>query len=184
LPLLGEESVAESFLAVHEALSERHFDHYEVSNFARPGDRARHNLGYWRGDDYLGLGVGAWGTMTTGGRRMRYRNTPVADRYLESGKKWATANLERAGTGELVSDVEVIDAETALAERLMLGLRLAEGIDVESAARDLGAEPWPASRLHAVERLAARGRVVREGSRLRIPIEAWLLADGTIAEIM
>src|SRR5262249_45083034 len=154
------------------------------SNYARAGHTARHNLGYWHGDDYLGLGLGAWGTVTTEGRRMRYRNTAVAERYLTGSGEWGTGGLERAGSGRLGSEVEDSDAKTELAERLMLGLRLAEGVDVEEAARKAGAEPWPAARRRAVERMIERGRIVREGSRLRIPVEAWLHADGTIAEVM
>jgi putative oxygen-independent coproporphyrinogen III oxidase len=184
LPLLRDQAVADSFDAVHDALTERGFDHYEVSNYARDGDTARHNLGYWRGDDYIGLGLGAWGTVTERGRRVRYRNTAVADRYISGKDDWATVDLDAAGPGNLVSEIEVIDAETELAERLMLGLRLAEGIDVESAARNVGVDPWPPQRRRAVDRMLERGRLVREGSRLRIPVEAWLHADGTIAEVM
>jgi oxygen-independent coproporphyrinogen-3 oxidase len=159
--------VAESFEAVHATLTKRGFEHYEVSNFARDGHTARHNLGYWHGDDYLGLGLGAWGTVTTDGRRLRYRNTAVAERYLAGDGDWATADLERAGPGSLVSEVEVIDAKTELAERLMLGLRLAEGVDVDEAARASGAEAWPPARRRAVEQLIERGRLAQEGSRLR-----------------
>jgi len=181
LPLLAETAVADSFVSVHEALTSLGFDHYEISNFARGGDVARHNVGYWRGDDYLGVGVGAWGTITEEGRRIRYRNTPVVDRYLAGAETWTSAELDRAG---LISELEPIDAPTALAERMMLGLRLAEGVDVESVAAELGAAPWPASRTRAVDRLVARGRLVRDGPRLRIPVEQWLFADGTIAELM
>ncbi|HEX7671919.1 MAG TPA: radical SAM family heme chaperone HemW [Polyangiaceae bacterium] len=183
LPLVGEDVVADSFVALHETLTARGFEHYEVSNYGVPGSFARHNLGYWRGDDYLGLGCGAWGTVTVGKKRVRYRNTPVPDRYVGSALEWAGTDLERSGSGELVSELEVLSPENRFAERLMLGLRLAEGLDVEAAAQDTGVEAWPASRLRAVERLSSRGRVLREGPRLRIPHEAWLLADGTIAEI-
>jgi oxygen-independent coproporphyrinogen-3 oxidase len=185
LPLLGEQTVAESFQAVHEVLSGAGFEHYEVSNYARGGHTARHNLGYWRGDDYVGLGLGAWGTtVTDGGRRVRYRNTAVAERYISGKDDWATIELDDAGPGRLVSEVEAIDAQTELSERLMLGLRLAEGIDVEAAAREVGVDPWPPERRRAVDRMIERGRLVREGPRLRIPVEAWLHADGTIAEVM
>jgi len=181
LPLLAETAVADSFVSVHDALTSLGFDHYEISNFARGGDVARHNVGYWRGDDYLGVGVGAWGTITEEGRRIRYRNTPVVDRYLAGAEAWTSAELDRAG---LISELEPIDAPTALAERMMLGLRLAEGVDVESVAAELGVDPWPASRNRAVDRLVARGRLVRDGPRLRIPAEQWLFADVTIAELM
>jgi oxygen-independent coproporphyrinogen-3 oxidase len=184
LPLLGDDVVADSFLALHDALTALGFEHYEISNYAMPGARAEHNVGYWTGRDYVGVGCGAYGTVTTERGRVRYRNTTVPDRYLSSTEAWATVNLDCAGPGELVAHLEPLDPATDLAERLMLGLRLAEGVDVEAAARATGAVAWPSARIRSVERLAARGRIVREGPRLRIPHEAWLLADGTIAELL
>ena len=188
LPLLGEDAVADSFLGVSEILRGAGFEHYEISNFARDGHTARHNLGYWRGDDYLGLGCGAWGTVTSSAdgadERVRYRNTPSPERYLAGAGEWRDANLREANSGALQRDVEPIDAATALRERLMLGLRLADGLDVERAARDVGAEPWPEDRARAVERLLARGRLERCEGRLRVPRDQWLFADGTIAELL
>jgi oxygen-independent coproporphyrinogen-3 oxidase len=184
LPLLGEAAVADSFVAVEEALESAGFVHYEISNYARDGHLARHNVGYWRGADYLGLGTGAWGTYTMSGRRIRYRNTPSPERYLAGLARWATIDLEDAKSGELVAEVEPIDPETALRERLMLGLRLQDGLDVDLAARELGVQAWTPARERAASRLEARGRLKRAGSRLWIPKPAWLFADGTIADLM
>jgi putative oxygen-independent coproporphyrinogen III oxidase len=182
LPLLGEDLVADSFVAVEAALERAGFVHYEISNYARDGHVARHNVGYWRGADYLGLGTGAWGTYSTPQRRIRYRNTPSPDRYLGGQGRWTTIDLE--ATSELVSDVEPIEPETALRERLMLGLRLKDGLDVERAAAELGVPSWTAARERAVGRLLEQGRLHRDGSRLWIPKSAWLFADGTISELM
>ena len=183
LPLLHDDLVAESFLAVDTALAEAGFEHYEISNFARAGHVSRHNLGYWHGRDYLGLGCGAWGTVTLrDGRRTRYRNSPEPATYLRAAAE--SNDPFRATVGGLVSETEVIDPETAMRERIMLGLRLAGGIDVEHAARSLGVEPWPPAREQAAARLVARDRLVRDGPILRIPPHAWLVADGTIAELL
>src|SRR4051812_9571580 len=65
LPLAEEGMVADSFFAVDEGLSEAGFEHYEISNYAAPHERSRHNLGYWQGHDYLGLGCGAFGALGT-----------------------------------------------------------------------------------------------------------------------
>src|SRR5690606_34737842 len=66
LPLLPEETVARCFRAIESTLSERGLSHYEISNYAKPGHEARHNLGYWKGRHYLGVGCGAWGTIPSG----------------------------------------------------------------------------------------------------------------------
>jgi putative oxygen-independent coproporphyrinogen III oxidase len=182
LPLLGEDLVADSFVAVEAALERAGFVHYEISNYARDGHVARHNVGYWRGADYLGLGTGAWGTYSTPERRIRYRNTPSPDRYLGGQGRWTTIDLE--ATSELVSEVEPIEPETALRERLMLGLRLKDGLDVERAAAELGVPAWTAARERAVGRLLEQGRLHRDGPRLWIPKAAWLFADGAISELM
>jgi putative oxygen-independent coproporphyrinogen III oxidase len=63
LPLLEDTLVGQSFTAVHDTLAECGLQHYEISNFARPGRQSRHNLGYWRGEPYLGIGLGAFGTL-------------------------------------------------------------------------------------------------------------------------
>ncbi len=184
LPLLGDDVVADSFTAVHGALSDRSFAHYEISNYARHGHEARHNLGYWRGDDYLGLGCGAWGTVRVGGERIRYRNTPSPDRYVLRATEPPSHRDPYAGPSGRVTEVERLAPDTELRERLMLGLRLASGVDVEEAARAVGAEPWPEERARNVERLVGKGRLLRDGSRLVIPPGAWLFADGTIAELL
>jgi oxygen-independent coproporphyrinogen-3 oxidase len=169
LPLLGDDLIADSFLSVDEGLAKLGFEHYEISNFAREGHVAEHNLGYWHGDDYLGLGTGAWGTLTTDQGRVRYRNTPSPERYL-------------AGQNQI--ETEPIDAETALKERILLGLRLASGVDLEREARALGVAAWSREREIAAERLVKRGRLERNGHCLKVPKSAWLFADGTIAELL
>lgn len=179
LPLLDEAQVADSFVAVDSALTEAGFEHYEISNFARGGDVSRHNLGYWRGHDYLGLGTGAWGTVTLPQGRVRYRTTPSPERFLAS-------RFERPFEEalETTAVVEPLDAETSLRERIMLGLRLAEGIDLDASANELAVEALPTSRRRALERLTTQGRLVIEGHRLRIPKAQWLFADGIISELL
>ncbi len=115
---------------------------YETANFCRePGSargrdlRARHNLGYWLGRDYLGLGVGAVSTVDG----LRRRNLPSLGRYLGALRAGAAPPRE----------LEPIDAETKTRERLLLGLRLDEPLSLGSVAGVLDRG--------AAERLAARG---------------------------
>lgn len=178
LPKVEDDVMARSFEAVGEALSARGLRRYEVSNYGRPGAESRHNLGYWRGHDYLGLGCAAFGTLSRPtaedpGAGLRYRNAPNPERYLGRARRGDFAAHER----------EELSGETRLRERIMLGLRLVEGLDLEGAAAALGVEPWPSERRRAAERLVARGRLAIEGGRLRVPEEAWLFADGTAVEL-
>ena len=173
LPLADDGRVADALLAIHEALEGEGFTHYEISNYARPGEEARHNLGYWRGDEYLGLGCAAVGMVRDGAEGHRWRNDPDPRRYAE----------KLAAGADPATFHEALDADALLRERIMLGLRMAEGLDLERAARDLGAEAWPAERAKAAAWLEARGRLTREAGRLRIPAHAWLLADDTAARL-
>jgi oxygen-independent coproporphyrinogen-3 oxidase len=178
LPLADDGASVETFFALHEALEARGLAHYEVSNYAAPGHASRHNLGYWRGHRYLGLGCAAVGMIRTSRGALRYRNQPLPARYQEAAA--AAPTLEPGGLSE---SVEPLDGETLLRERIMLGLRLAGGFDLEQAAAELGVDPWPAARARAAERMVQRGRLLREGGRLRVPLSAWALADGTAAEL-
>jgi oxygen-independent coproporphyrinogen-3 oxidase len=169
LPLAEEGEVAEAFLAIDEALVARGFAHYEVSNYGKPGQRARHNLGYWRGDEYLGLGCAAVGfVLTRAGEGIRYRNEVDPERYIA-----AAAGLP----------VETLDASTLMRERIMLGLRVEEGLDVAATGDLLGVAGWTPARERAAEWLVRRGRVVREGTRIRIPRDARLWTDDTAARL-
>ena len=101
---------------------------YEVSNHARPGAECRHNLVYWRYEDYVGVGPGAHGRLTLGGAK-------TATRQEKLPETWLARVRERGhGTAERVA----VAPEDAAAEALMMGLRLAAGIDDARFARETG----------------------------------------------
>lgn len=180
LPLLDDDHVAASFRAIEAALEERGFEHYETSNYARLGHRSEHNLGYWRGAPYLGLGAGAFGTLTYRGETLRYRNTPAIERYLALSESSEEALFAESA---LVSSVEKLDGRALLTERLMLGLRIAEGVNVARAS-DSGEPFWNPARERRVERLIAAGRLERNGDVLRVTREGRLFVDGVVLELL
>jgi oxygen-independent coproporphyrinogen-3 oxidase len=175
LPLCEDSTMAASFFAIDDALGSAGFEHYEVSNYALPGQRSQHNLGYWTGRDYLGLGCGAYGTISSSdGRARRYRNPKGPHEYVLHA---------RAGDLDRIGEDEILDGPTRLRERIMLGLRMKDGFDLEEAACEVGAEPYPNGRRPALEKLESRGRVVRQGSHLRVPRDAWIWVDDTAAAL-
>jgi putative oxygen-independent coproporphyrinogen III oxidase len=117
--VLPEEETA---VALFELTQDRLFAHglpaYEISNHARPGAKCRHNLTYWRYQDYVGIGPGAHGRLTRSGTKHATRQHRLPERWL--------AAVEAAGTG--LEEVATIDRETAVEEMLMMGLRLVEGV--------------------------------------------------------
>jgi putative oxygen-independent coproporphyrinogen III oxidase len=166
LPLAEDGAVADAFIAIDDALTGRGFRHYEISNYAKPGEEARHNLGYWRGEEYLGLGCGAFGFTRTGSRGLRYRNEIDPARYVHEAP-----HQER----------EELDASALLRERIMLGLRIEDGFDLAAAGDDLGIDAFTTERRRAIDTLVTRKRLTITGTHLCIPRPAWLFADDTAA---
>jgi putative oxygen-independent coproporphyrinogen III oxidase len=161
------------FEQVVDALTDAGYRWYETANFCLSGERAagrdlrsRHNLAYWRGCDYLGIGVGAVSTVA-GERR---RNLPGLTRYL---------GALSSGT-QPPREVEELDDETRAREQLMLGLRLDEPLRLELLA--------PALDRRAVERLTRKGLVelaaTNGGGTLTLTRRGRFLGGGVTAEIM
>ena len=92
---------------------------YEVSNHARPGNESKHNLIYWRGGDYVGIGPGAHGRLTVNGTRW-------ATEHYKQPEAWLRYAVETSGEKTRFS----LDAQDVAEERLIMGLRLSEGLDV------------------------------------------------------
>lgn len=173
--------VAEAFLAVSEELTSRGYEHYEVSNFARPGHRCEHHGWVWGGGAYVGLGAGAVGCVAhEGGRTVRYRNRRDAGEYqravwMEAGGAWWE---------QVEEETEELTAEMRFAERVLLGLRQADGVDLGAVAAELGVQGWTRSRERRAAELQRRGRLEREGGRVRIPRRAWLWENDTAAGLI
>ena len=109
----------ELYDTTQETLSARGFPAYEISNHARPGAECRHNLVYWRGDEYAGIGPGAHGRLEIGERRFATATEKRPEAWL--------MRVEALGHGLIVD--EALTAEERADEYLLMGLRLAEGID-------------------------------------------------------
>ena len=140
---------------------------YEISNHARPGAESRHNLTYWRYGDYAGIGPGAHGRRT-GMRTVRHKKP---ENYLSA--------MARNGHGMV--EEESLSTVEAAKEALVMGLRLAEGIDPGSLARRIGV-----GRLvdeAAVDRVAAHDLIVRTGPRIATTEAGRLVLDAILAEI-
>lgn len=121
IPMPDPDRAADLFDLTSAVTADLGLPAYEISNHAVPGAESRHNLTYWRYGDYVGLGAGAHGRFSLDGGRKR---VTIAERMPET---WAS-RVEAAGHG--VVEEEWLDAEAQGDEMLLMGLRLAEGIDV------------------------------------------------------
>jgi putative oxygen-independent coproporphyrinogen III oxidase len=173
LPRLPDDDVARLFEAVDRLADELGMEHYEVSNYACPGERGRHNERYWRGEHYVGLGAGAVGCTPRGrGEVVRYKNVYDVRAYLEAGARGARPPEE----------IEALSAEDRVREGLMLGLRTSDGVDLVALEARVGVDPRR-GRERAIARAVSRGALVDEGVRLRIPKARWLVADDIVASL-
>jgi putative oxygen-independent coproporphyrinogen III oxidase len=118
LALPEEEIAAALFEMTQDRLAAHGLPAYEISNHARHGAECRHNLAYWRYHDYVGIGPGAHGRLTSDGTKFAMRQRRLPENWL--------AAVEAAGTG--IEEMVAIDRDTAVEEMLMMGLRLVEGV--------------------------------------------------------
>jgi oxygen-independent coproporphyrinogen-3 oxidase len=151
------EQMDDYFERVVAALTGAGYRWYETANFCRDGRRSEHNLGYWLGRDYLGIGVGAVSTLGN----ERRRNTPKLAGYLQ---------------GHYAREIELLDDETRARERVMLGLRLDEPLPVRGLRSALDA-----AGLARAERL---GLAVDSGETLALTRRGRFLGGGVTAEIL
>ncbi|MFG0307013.1 MAG: radical SAM family heme chaperone HemW [Phycisphaerales bacterium JB040] len=157
---------------VLETVRSHGFERYEVSNFALPGAECRHNLAYWRQDNWLAAGPSASGHLD--GRR--WKNTPRLDTYL---------GFDDAGFAPIV-DHETPDAARNLAERIMTGIRLHEGLDAPGLLQDASAiGPGASDRLRRqAERHRSNGWLEETGPRWRLTDAGYLFADRVAGDLM
>jgi len=172
LKVSPDETYAALFAAIEERLGQAGFGHYEVSNYAKPGQESRHNQHYWRGGAYLGIGAAAVGCLESGpGDARRWRNQPLPERYM----------AQVAGP-EMEESEEHLGPDEMLEEAVMLGLRTAAGVDLAAAHRRAGVD-LRAGREARIARHVATGSLLDDGSRLRVPRERWIVLDGIVADL-
>lgn len=157
----SDDLITDIYASLCSTLYSAGYEHYEISNFAKPGMRSKHNSAYWDGTPYLGLGPGAHSLDINGVRRYvpcdikAYIDTPEAAALVDEENEAGQAN-----------------------DMIMTGLRTSAGLNLSCL---------PASQrecvLASAERWMSSGVVVRDGQRLTIPEEHWLLSDAVIRDL-
>jgi putative oxygen-independent coproporphyrinogen III oxidase len=142
---------------------------YEISNHARPGSEARHNLLYWRYGTYAGVGPGAHGRLDVGGMRLATEAERLPERWREK--------VARDGHGLNVRSE--VSREDAAREHLIMNLRLAEGLDLAAYRARWGTAPDAAR----IASLVADGLLIVEGDRVTATARGRLLLNSVIAAL-
>lgn len=173
LALPSPELGADLFEATQAALDEAGLPLYEVSNHARPGGECRHNLVYWRYEDYVGVGPGAHGRITMDGRKLATRQERAPETWIARVRN----------EGHATAEERPVDAADAAQEALLMGLRLAEGIDAYRFERQTGRTLEQAIDATRLSTLIAAGLVADDRRSLRATPAGLRVLNSLIAEL-
>ena len=160
------------------------YEHYEISNFARPKYRSQHNQMYWRNEAYLGFGAGAHSYW----QGWRYWNTAALDRYLAQSQAVAKNIFSQAdglttALSPVVAGAEHLDRAGMLGETMMLNLRLLEGIDLTAFAKRFGQSP-EALYPQVIEKFCALQLLEIRRDHLRLTPRGLLLANEVLRDFL
>lgn len=170
---LPDDSVLVEFMrSAREILEAEGYGNYEVSNFARPGYECRHNLIYWNCHDYLGVGAGAHSHISCGGEEgwgIRRSNVRNPELYMK----------RVTGDGDAVCASYDLSRTTALEDKLLMGLRLSDGVGIEGLKKRFGCEPDASG----LEYLESDGFILTDGDRLRLTAKGRIFTDELVARV-
>jgi oxygen-independent coproporphyrinogen-3 oxidase len=156
------EKQARHFEMVVNALNKNGYEHYEISNFAKPGHRSIHNTNYWKGIPYLGLG-------------------PSAHSYNVSSRQWNISNnplyIQSIQEENVPFEIEVLEEVTRYNEFMMISLRLLEGVDMEILNAQFGAAYLKHTQ-SIMEALQKEDKLIQTTKGFAITKQARFLADG------
>jgi len=158
--LPDEDTVTAQYWALARLAHGAGYEHYEISNYARPGRRSRHNQVYWRAEEYLAFGPGACGFLG----EVRYGNVKPVERYC--------AMLEAGGLP--LGTHEVLTAAQRKAEKLILGLRLADGVPLA----------WLEGRRPLIDTWRSLELLEVAGGRCRLTEAGFLLSDSLFVHLL
>ena len=165
---IDAEKQADQFLIIMDSLAESGYEHYEISSFAKPGKRSKHNSSYWQGKSYYGFG-------------------PSAHSYNgENKRRWNVANnanyIKSLSKNIVDFEEEVLTETEQINEYIMTGLRTKDGIDWRNFNLKFGEKNTQAF-LNECEKYFLNGKIIKAGNNLLLSKEGKLFADGIAADL-
>jgi oxygen-independent coproporphyrinogen-3 oxidase len=173
LPLPVEDESAGMFEATAEILQDNGYEQYEISNFARPGFRSRHNQVYWRRGTYLGFGAGAHSFLHEPSAGVRWKNPDALPPYLETVLCDVLPEEDR----------QLLSRREALSEAFFLGLRLLEGVDLRLLTGEFGPAVEECFAV-TIRELTDQGLLLSAAGRLRLSPRAIIVANHVFSRFL
>lgn len=167
---LDDDAAADLFALTRARTTSAGLPAYEISNHARPGEESRHNLAYWRYQDYTGIGPGAHG-----------RRGGMATVRHRKPENWLAA-IDRTGNG--IAEERALARNEQASEALLMGLRLAEGLDIAALASRFGLSEDKLVDARKLALYADQGLVRRAGSHVGVTEAGMPLLDALLGELV
>lgn len=178
-----EDRAAEWYQHACDLLGEAGVNQYEISNFAQPGHRSRHNLKYWRRQPYIGLGLDAHSMLLADEGAVRFANTSDLDRYLGQASALNPFRLLESEQDAKDGEVDLVGRSEAFEESLFLGLRLNEGVDLNTLRREFG-EGLVQDALPALVEVRDAGLLELNTERIRLTPQGRLASNEVFSRLL
>lgn len=166
-PAMNEAQSADQFVMLMESMTEAGFEHYEISNFAKPGRYSRHNSNYWNRVPYLGIG-------------------PSAHSFKDSTRQWNIANnnryMDSIGKGIIPAEVENLTEANRINEYIMTSLRTAAGMDLDKVSAGFGSN-YRSVIENELSKFSENDWVDQKGSLVTLTTTGKLYADHIASEL-
>lgn len=170
LVLADEDTEAEMYDRTVEILTEANFRQYEISNFSVPGYECRHNLSYWRSINYLGFGAGAVSFVNT----RRLINVPNVLQYI---------NRIKSGKQPIIKELENMSPRERLADAMVLGLRLVEGINIEEINKRFDADILEEYN-QAIQENIKKGLLILKNGQLSLTRKGYFISNQVLCHFI
>ncbi len=166
IEVVNDDQASVQFYFIRSYLQQHSYEHYEISNYAKPGYYSRHNTAYWQGNKYLGVG-------------------PSAHSFNGTSRSWNIANNEKyiklLSQNELALETELLTVENRFNEILLTGLRTKWGIDIAHLQSQFQLQYSQIATTLKI--MLERGELLLHDNKLSIAPEYWVMADGLVASL-
>ena len=169
---VSDEHAADQFQQSMDTLTSMGYEHYEISNFALPGHRAKHNTRYWQHTNYLGIGPSAHSFWWQSDKALRWQNVCSLRKYLE------TVTIAESPT----VTQETLSMRDLARERVMLALRTSEGLDLDDLKNTYGLDIIAHKRNELLQ-MKAQGFIVQQGTHIRLTTQGLHVCDNLTAKL-
>ena len=179
----SEDDAAAWYQIACEAFDAAGLAQYEISNFARHGHTSRHNLKYWHRQPYIGFGLDAYSMLLSKEAAVRFANTSDLDVYLNQSATTDKFGLHQLAKLTSANEADIIGHTEAFEESLFLGLRLNEGVSIESLRQQFG-EPMLRDVMESLREVHAAGLIETDAGRIRLTPRGRMVSNEVFSRVL